>query len=168
MLWGVHTGEALACEGCGAASGRGRGSTFQGIISDLPGVAAQLCAFIATLFDRVWFRLIRSRWHLGCCDSRVATGSRLWTRVVCMGIRNWMGRFGCHAAVSGLGEGNSLCAPRRHFWALHLSEGRGGRNPMCRVPRFRLYSSLFRLLLRRTVYCTEFHTFNVVPDCSHN
>ena len=122
VLWGVHTGEALACEGCGAASGRGRGSTFQGIISDLPGVAAQLCAFIATLFDRVWFRLIRSRWHLGCCDSRVATGSRLWTRVVCMGIRNWMGRFGCHAAVSGLGEGNSSCAPRRHFWALHLSE----------------------------------------------
>ena len=129
MLWGVHTGEALACEGCGATSGRGRGSTFQGIISDLPGVAAQLCAFIATLFDRAWFRLIRSRWHLGCCDSRVATDSRLWTRVVCMGIRNWMGRFGCHAAVSGLGEGNSSCAPRRHFWALHLSEGRGGEEP---------------------------------------
>ena len=40
MLWGVHTGEALACEGCGAASGRGRGSTFQGIISDLPGVSS--------------------------------------------------------------------------------------------------------------------------------
>ena len=54
---GVHTGEALACEGCGAASGRGRGSTFQGIILDLLGVAARLCGFLISLFVRVWFQL---------------------------------------------------------------------------------------------------------------
>ena len=121
----MHTGEALACEGCGAASGRGRGSTFQGIILDLLGVAARLCGFLISLFVRVWFRLIRSRWHLGCCGSRVATGGRLWTRIVCMGIRSCEGIFCCHAAVSGLGEGNSPCALRDAIFGLYsLSVGK--------------------------------------------
>ena len=60
---------------------------------------------------RVWFWRTCRRWHLGCCGSRVATGGRLWLKVVSVGIRNRMGRFCCHAAVSRVGDGNCSATP---------------------------------------------------------
>ena len=131
MLWGVHTGEALACEGCGATSGRGRGSTFQGIISDLPGVAAQLCAFIATLFDRAWFRLASAA--AGISGAVIAE----WPRTAGCGQ-------GSYAWVSATGWGDSAATPlsagsaketrlvlRGAISGLYTyQKAGGGRNPM--------------------------------------
>ena len=60
---------------------------------------------------RVWFWRTCRRWHLGCCGSRVATGGRLWLKVVSVGIRNRTVRFCCHAAVSRVGDGNCSATP---------------------------------------------------------
>ena len=59
-LWEAKDAARWAGEGAEAPS-KGLSWTWH-----LPAVAARLCGFLATLFVRVLFRLIRSGWHLRC------------------------------------------------------------------------------------------------------
>ena len=81
---------------------------------------------------RVSFWRTCRRWHLGCCGSRVATGGRLWLKVVSVGIRNRTGRFCCHAAVSRVGDGNCSATPSLSDFS---GPRPGGRTAKCVINR---------------------------------